>query len=525
MPRFPDEQMSTTDRFETSRAGVTLVAARDALRRRWIIAVAILIAAVAILVVRHEGAAKSYNATASVAFQNGTLAETALGFAPAGTEPQREANTEVLIAHSSEVASAVQRQLHTSVPAHELLKEVQVEVAPSADVLNITASSGEPAMAARLANAFGEQYIAFRARSELEGLSAHEQKLRQQLEALPRGAGEREGLRQSLQRLGELRAIAGGGANIIGRASVPSAPAGTTLSTTVIVGVLVGAAVAFLAIFLLESLDKRVRSVEECERDYRLPALSGVPQSAFRKRRADQRADSLEPYRILRSALEFSAVTRRLDAVMVTSAVSGEGKTTVAVDLAHAIALAGRRTVLVELDLRRPTLAEHFKLDGRHGLTSAIVGESPVSELLHEPLRSAPNLLVLPAGRLPHNPSELLGSSRVREIISELSKGDTMVLVDAPPLNPVADAQVLLNNDAIGGVIVVARIGHVTRDDVRMARAILSRHVVEPLGLVVTGVRSASGYGYGGTYGVAQGSVDEVPSSLSRPADVPISRS
>ncbi len=215
------------------------------------------------------------------------------------------------------------------------------------------------------------------------------------------------------------------------------------------------------------------------------------------------------------------------DPVLVVLGGAGTGKTTVAADLAHAIAIAGRRTVLVELDLRRPTFAAQFNLNVRHGLTSAIVGESPVSELLHEPLSSVPSLLVLPAGRVPHNPSELLASPRVGEIIAELGKSDAMVVIDAPPLNPVADAQVLLNNDAIHGAIVVARVGRVTRDDVRMARAILDRHVVEPLGLVVTGIRSTSGYGYGGTYGPTKPpgrDAEHAPSSLSRPPDLPVSR-
>ena len=110
-----------------------------------------------------------------------------------------------------------------------------------------------------------------------------------------------------------------------------------------------------------------VKSIEEFEREYRLPALAGVPQSAFRARRAAEREEQLEPYRILRSALDFAAVSHQLDTLLVTSAIAGEGKTTVAVDLAHAMALTGRHTVLVELDLRRPTFAKHFDLDPSRG--------------------------------------------------------------------------------------------------------------------------------------------------------------
>lgn len=495
--------MSARERLERARDGDSVAGAMAALRRRWLILVVAVVASVGVMVVSHVHKTKSYAATASVAFQAGTLSDSALQVAPSSSsEPQREADTEVLIAHSPEVARAVLRQLHLQGEPSELLKEVKVEAAPNADVLNIVATTGDPRSAVRLANAFAEEYIAFRADSQLAGIETAQAKLQQQLAALPAGSPERATLEQSLQRLSATRAVAGGGANVIGRASLPTSPTGIGLSSSVAIGLLIGLAIGFALIFLLESLDRRIKSIEELEREYRLSALAAVPQSAFRMRRAAQRTDTLEPYRILRSALDFAAVARALDTVMITSAVSGEGKTTVAVDLAHAVALTGRRTVLVELDLRRPTFSEHFDLDPDRGLTTALTGAAPVAELLIEPLPEVPDLLVLPSGRIPHNPAELLGSPRLDEIISELAAGESMVIVDAPPLNPVADAQVLLNDHAINAALIVGRVDRTTRDQVRRARAILDRHIVEPVGIVVTGIRDGGRYGYG-SYGAA----------------------
>jgi len=167
------------------------------------------------------------------------------------------------------------------------------------------------------------------------------------------------------------------------------------------------------------------------------------------------------------------------------------------------MALTGRRTVLVELDLRRPTFTEHFDLQPGRGLTTALTGRASLAEVLVEPLPELPNLLVLPAGRIPHNPAELLGSTRIDEIIAELATGESMVIVDAPPLNPVADAQVLLNDQVINAALIVGRVERTTRDEVRRARAILDRHIVEPVGLVVTGIRDANRYGYGSYRGSA----------------------
>ncbi len=495
--------MSASEQFERAGESNSISNALAVLRRRWLIVGAVVLACVVVAVVHEKRSAKSYTATSSVTFQSSTLSDAALQVASSGgSEPQREANTEMAIAHSPEVAAGVRSQLHIPAEPSELLKQVKVEATPNADVLNVIASTSDPRYSVRLANAFAEQYIAFKAKSQLAGIATAERKLEEQLSGLPVGSPERSTQQQSLQRIGELRAVAGGGASIIGLASTGKL-AGTGLSTTIVIGLVIGLAIAFSIVFLLESLDRRIKSIEDFEREYQLPALAAVPQSAFRIQSAADR-NELEPYRILRSALDFAAVTRPLDTLLVTSASSGEGKTTVAVDLAHAVALAGRRVVLMELDLRRPTFSEHFGLDTRSGLTTALARNAPLAELLVEPFAELPNFSVLPAGRVPHNPSELLGSPGIAEIITELAAGESMVIIDAPPLNPVADAQVLLNNSAIHGTILVARVGHATRDQVRRARMILNRHIVEPVGIVVTGLLDAERYGYGFYRGVAR---------------------
>lgn len=508
------------ENFGRERGSDSLSHALDVLRRRWLIVVAVVVACVAVAVVHEKRAAKSYAATASVTFQSTTLSDAALQVAGSGgNEPQREANTEMLVAHSPEVAAGARSQLHLAESPEELLKQVQVEVAPNANVLNLIASTSDPRNSQRLANAFAEQYIAFKAKSQLASIATAEHKLQEQLAGLPVGSPERTALAQSLQRIGELRAVAGGGASIIGLAA-PGKVVGTGLSTTIVIGLVIGLAIAFSIVFVLESLDRRINTIEEFEREYRLPALAAVPQYAFNSVHAADRTE-LEPYRILRSALDFAAVTRPLDTLMVTSAASGEGKTTVAVDLAHAVALAGRRVVLVELDLRRPTFKEHFGLPASTGITAVLARDVPIADLLVEPFPDLPSFFVLPAGRVPHNPSELLGWPGIAEIISTLAADDTMVVIDAPPLNPVADAQVLLNNSAIHGTILVARMGYATRDQVRRARMILNRHIVEPVGIVVTGLVDADRYGYG-FYGSATAAALDADGNVSHAPSGPV---
>ncbi|MFZ2114021.1 MAG: hypothetical protein WAU77_09855 [Solirubrobacteraceae bacterium] len=488
--------MSATDRFERVRedgAANTL----SVLRRRWLMIGGIVLACLLVSVVRHERASKSYAATASVAFQSATLPDAALQVTPTGSgEAVRDAATEVLIGHSSEVAEGVRKQLHTPASASELLEEVSVEVAPEADVLRFTATTGDPQHSARLANAFASQYIAFKAVAQVSSIEEAQRQLQQQISTLPAGSSARLSLEQDQQRLGGLRAVAGGSANIISRATPPTEPTGTKLSTSAIIGLLIGLALAFSVVFLLEALDRRLKTIEELEHEYRLPVLTAIPQTSFGPIRAGERDALLEPYRMVRSALDFSAVARDVDTLLVTSAVAGEGKTTVAVDLAHVEALADRRVVLVEMDLRRPTFAQHFGFHPREGLTTALTRGGGAASLLLQPFPSLPNFSVLPAGLLPPNPSEILGSAGIGEIIEELARDEAMVIIDAPPLNPVADAHVLLNNPAVHAVVVVARVDKTTREEVHRARDILGRHMVEPVGLIVTGLHDAGRYGY-----------------------------
>ncbi len=496
--------------------GNAISAALEVLRRRWPIALGIVVVCTAISAIQQKRASQTYKATANVAFQSSTLSGSALGVGSSGSgEPQRDADTQVTIAHSPEVAQGVRTELGNTLSVGELLSIVGVEAAPNADVLNITASTGNPGESARIANAFANQYITFRANEQLSSIDAAKTQLQQQLSTVPAGSAEAASLQQSIQRLDQLRAIVGGGATIIGRATPPGSPSGMRFSTAVIIGLLVGLALAFSVLFLLESLDRRIKVVEEFEREYRLPALTVVPQSSMGPVRADERSELLEPYRILRSALEFAAVTRALDTLLVTSAVPGEGKTTVSVDLAQAIALTKRRVVLLELDLRMPTFARHFDLDPRRGLTTALLRGDAPGDLLVEPRPELPNLSVLPAGPLPHNPSELLASPVIGEIITELGGGDTTVIIDAPPLNPVADAQILLSSPAVHATLLVARLNKTTRDEVRRARGILDRHMIEPVGLVITGMRDGGRYSYS-SYGEPAGTVEVSADRISR---------
>ena len=165
-----------------------------------------------------------YEASASVVFGGASLSDAALQIDRGGADPERDAATNVLVAKSPEVANAVREKLGVSESASSLLDDISVEAEDNANVLRVTAQKGDPESAAQLANAFADQYIAFKARSEVQSIEAAENDLRRQLDSLPADSPERTSLQQSLERLAALRSVATGGARIIGAATPPSDP-------------------------------------------------------------------------------------------------------------------------------------------------------------------------------------------------------------------------------------------------------------------------------------------------------------
>lgn len=195
------------------------------------------------------------------------------------------------------------------------------------------------------------------------------------------------------------------------------------------------------------------------------------------------RSPIAEAYRILRTNLEFSSLDRPLRTLLVTSPGAEEGKSTVLANLGVVIAQAGKRVILADCDLRRPSLHELFGLPGNIGLTNMFVDE--------EAFRNPPfqetgveNLLLLPSGPLPPNPAEVLASRRMEEILKRLTSEADMVLLDAPPVVSVTDALILASKS--DGVILVIRAGHTRREMALRARELLEKVNARILGGVLT---------------------------------------
>jgi succinoglycan biosynthesis transport protein ExoP len=253
------------------------------------------------------------------------------------------------------------------------------------------------------------------------------------------------------------------------------------MALAIVLGSFLGVGLAFL----WESLDDRIHSGEECEQLTGLPSLAHVPLAALPRStpagRLPSRCPSMEAYRVLRSGIGFAAVDTPVHTLLVTSGTAGEGRTTTAINLAIAMAMEGKRVLLVDADLRRPSIAPRFNVPPTPGLTEVLTGQSAVDQALQ--VTGIEGLMVLPAGTIPPNPTELLNTGAMGRLLHDLGEACDMVIVDAPPALPVADAQVL--STKVDGVLLVVEMGKAKKDAVDQTRALLDRAHARILGAVM----------------------------------------
>lgn len=479
----------TLDRRSSLLQGVRIV------RERWqlILAVAVicLVAAVGLALTTTP----SYEASMTLLFSPSELTSVVDSSAPSTADPERELATNLILIQSEPIARRVARELDVADP-EELQAQIVAESEPEANLITLTASDADPRRAAAIANAYASVYQEFRGEAARERITEGVELIRRQVSAIPRDrTAQRELLFEALDQLIAIGAVTTGNAQAVGQAAVPTEPSTPRPARDAVLALLLGTALGLALAFLVDLFDRRLKTTEDIEGLYGVQALSTIP-------RAERRQDgpiALEPYRILSNSLDLLTLNRGpLRTVLVTSAVASEGKTTVARGLASAIALTGQSVILVEVDLRRPTFADHFELGlDERGLTSALVGGTPLAAVLRTPQPALPNLRVLPSGPLPPNAAELLRSSAMSDVLDDLNEMADVLVLDAPPLLPVADAQVLLANPRIDGCLIVARAYATTRDQARRARAVLDRHHRRDVGLVVNGLGDvATAYGY-----------------------------
>ncbi|TML50082.1 MAG: hypothetical protein E6G21_10135 [Actinobacteria bacterium] len=485
---------------------------RVARRRKWIIAQAVvLVPLVAVALSLHQrtmyrGSAEVLLATQNVANQLNGINDPTLTL-----DAGRLAQTQADLAR---------------VPAVAQLALVNARLDRSVKRFELSAEDHDPAVARRLATAYARAFSHYRAQLDTAPYVSAKRRANAQLAemaaALARTSDAYHALTRKRDELDQIIAL-------LSRDAVPVKSADTATKgqprpvRNGILGLVLGIVLGVALAFLREALDTRVRSAEEIEERLGLPLLARIPEPPRRLRKhdkpvmlADPNGSQAEIFRLFRTNLEFVRLSHEPRTILVTSALEREGKSTTSVNLAIALARAGQRVALVDLDLRRPALDRFFDLGGRPGLTQIALGQAELADVLAPMAFAARSgntngagprengngyrirddeLVVIGAGPIPPNPGEFVGTATVARVLEELGKKFDTVLLDTPPALQVGDAMTLSRR--VDAILVVCRMNIVRRPMLNELRRLLDASPAEKLGFVLAGAESEDGYGYG----------------------------
>lgn len=403
------------------------------LRRRWMSVAAMVLVALGLASALTFTQTPQYQSTSQVFLTVGVSSDsdpyTALLFA------SNRAGSYAAVASSTELAKRVVDELDLQMTPEQLSKHISAQVVDTTSLIELSVKDDNARQAQRINDAVTQQFISYIRTLETSGTGSAEVNVRV-IDAPSFNAGQ------------------------------VSPRVVLNLVVAAIVGTLLGIALAVVR----DLLDRTIRTADHVAELTESPVLASIGyESDIRSSPVltdlGGFAARTEAFRLLRTNLQFIDLDHPPRCLVVTSSVPGEGKTTTATNLAVALAQTGRNTLIIDADLRRPRVASTLGLDPAVGLTTALVGKTEIHDAIqvHEPS----GLHVLASGAKPPNPTEILQSKITQDLISRLRASYDMVIIDAPPLLPVADASVLAQ--VADGVIVVVRHAHTTKDQLEEA--------------------------------------------------------
>jgi len=452
--------------------------------------------------------------------------------------------------------NAVVQKLQIPVAPETITRGIDVKLVPNTNILRITMVWDQPQDAQQLAQSIAEIFIAENIQRQQDGGASRVQDLEAYARQLQ---GRLTGLRQQRDRLDQgvtrgdltrltelndidtrLSALETSYANLLveinqARSSLdtaaildnasPAQPVGASMALVLVLGLLGGLVLAAALAMLVERLTDAVRTPEDVAAITQSAPLVAVghARTGKRERSGSTRQDlvvsraahsaAAEAFRTLRTNLQLAALEQPLRSIVVTSVGPHEGKTFVATNLGVTLAQAGRCVLLVDADLRRPALHATFDLPNQGGLVAAMVAEHEQSQespdgppLVGVVPSGVERLSLLPGGGAPPNPAELLGSATMQRLLARWTASFDIVLIDTPPIGPVADALLLLQS--VNATLLVVRSGRTRRSALRGAMEMLRGNSRPLLGIVLNDLRAGPlsrfttyGYYYAGYYG------------------------
>jgi polysaccharide biosynthesis transport protein len=499
-------------------------------RRIWIVVVAVVVAVGAAYFVSSRET-PAYEATAQV--QVGANNLTSI-LSPGAKASSSIIATEVANAaangHTTPYAQRALAAAHvTALTAAQLLKETNISPSTSSTFVSFSVTDRFPSRAIALATAYAETFVAASNRQAIAGIPSKIASLNNQINNLnaqiahvQTQTGRTSAAAGLLTELGAVTktkaqyesakaSLANG--NAVTQKATTASKVRPATTKNLAMGFGLGIVIGLVLVSLVEALDTRIRRSDEISERLGLPLLTRIPipPRSLRKTGSlgmldDEGGLQSEAYRKLRINLDFANLSIKARTIMITSAAEQEGKSTTVANLAIALARAGRRVVLVDLDLRKPFIDHFFDLTGRPGLTDVALGNVTLDQALwsipfpgSDGGPQAGSLYVLPSGPMPPNPADLIESAVVSEILLDLAERADVVLLDSAPLLPVSDGVVLSNK--VDAMLVVVRGSTIKRPMLSELQRVLQACPCAKLGFVLTGAEEGDGYGYG--YGYA----------------------
>jgi succinoglycan biosynthesis transport protein ExoP len=504
-------------------------------RRKWLFMLVLLAGPVAAVLVSLLGELL-YEARAQVLLSDRDLAGAISGTqAPPAVDPNRVVDTQARIARTPDLARRVLRSADVgSKTADEFLAASNVSPDRSTNVLEFSVVDPVPGTAERLATAYAQQFVLYTRAIETSAIERARRGVTAQMSRLAR-RGARDSplyarLAEQAQTLRTMAALQTSRAQLLRRAerAVQVEPRPRRAGAFAFIATLL-LVVGLIA--LLEALDTRVRSETDVADALGAPLLGRVSgPKRFRRNVGiavleEPDGPDAESFRILRANLEYANSKLAAQTIMVTSSVRGEGKSTMAANIAASFARLGRRVVLVDLDLRRTSVHRRFGLSGTFGVSDVALGRVALDEALVRVPIAAPSgnsskgpfrhwaggssvadvgasslaadstaiLEVLPAGAMPNDIGEFVAAGGVADLLRSLRERADIVFIDAPAVLEVSDPMTLMKH--VDAIVAVARLGVVRHQMLKEFRRILDASSVSVLGVVITGADATTGYG------------------------------
>ncbi|MEV6152784.1 polysaccharide biosynthesis tyrosine autokinase [Nonomuraea sp. NPDC052129] len=380
-------------------------------------------------------------------------------------------------------------QITTPEDIRRMQANISAEVVPGTVLLRATVTDTDPARAAQLANTLGTRFT----------------QLIEQLERV------NSATRPTVK------------VTVVDQAEIPQTPVSPRPVVNLVVAVLIALVIAIGSLTLRDRLDTTIKTSDALQRVSKSSTLGIIGYERDARRhplivRSGGRSSRSEAFRSLRTNLQFIGVDRQPKSLVITSCLPNEGKSSTSSNLAITLAQAGWRVLLVDGDLRRPRIPTYLGIEGAVGLTDVLIGKARLDEVIQP--WGEPRLFVLPSGQIPPNPSELLGSRGMRQVIDQVMDDYDIVIVDAPPLLPVTDAATL--SAICDGVLLVARYGKTRQEHIVRGTELLASINARIVGTVMNFVPAKAsrydGYGYG--YGYETDTSTEARAAVKAPTAV-----